>query len=80
MTDGAEKEAAKKKLQTAEFSPTRVFVGKNKEREAKVTLYDAKGNARINMVVDGTGSPRLDFLDETGKVIESLPSSSPKKK
>jgi len=75
MTDGAEKEAAKKKLQTAEFSPTRVFVGKNKEREAKVTLYDAKGNARINMVVDGPGSPRLDFLDETGKVIQSLPSS-----
>jgi hypothetical protein len=67
-------------LQTAEFSPTRVFVGKNKEREANVTLYDAKGNARINMVVDESGSPRLDFLDETGKVIESLPSSSPKKK
>jgi len=32
------------------------------------------------MVVDESGSPRLDFLDETGKVIESLPSSSPKKK
>ena len=55
---------------------TRIFVGKNKDREAKVTLYEAKGNARINMMVDASGVPRLDFLDEFGKVTYSLPGNA----
>jgi hypothetical protein len=73
MPEGPEKEAARKSLRESGFSPTRIFVGKNKEREAKVTLYDAKGNARINMIVDVAGVPRLDFLDEGGKVTYSMP-------
>jgi hypothetical protein len=73
MPEGPEKEAARKSLRESGFSPTRIFVGKNKEREAKVTLYDAKGNARINMIVDAAGVPRLDFLDEGGKVTYSMP-------
>src|SRR3989475_11700416 len=75
MPEGPEKEAARKNLRESGLSPTRIFVGKNKEREAKVTLYDAKGNARINMIVDAAGVPRLDFLDESGKVTYSLPAT-----
>jgi hypothetical protein len=73
MADGPDKEAARKQLREDGLSPTRIFVGKSKERDAKVTLYDAKGNARINMIVDAAGVPRLDFLDESGKVTYSLP-------
>jgi len=76
MPDGPEKQAARKSLRESGFSPTRIFVGKSKEREAKVTLYDAKGNARINMIVDAAGLPRLDFLDESGKVTYSMPGNS----
>ena len=76
MPEGPEKEAARKSLRESGFSPTRIFVGKNREREAKVTLYDAKGNARINMIVDAAGVPRLDFLDEGGKVTYSMPGNS----
>ena len=76
MPEGPKKEAARKSLRESGLSPTRIFVGKNKEREAKVTLYDAKGNARINMVVDVAGVPRLDFLDERGKVTYSLPGAN----
>jgi hypothetical protein len=76
LRDGAEKEEAKQKLREAEISPTRVFVGRSKEREAKVTLYDDHGNARINMVVDANGTPRLDFLDARGSVTYSLPGSN----
>src|SRR6266436_8974364 len=76
MPEGPEKQAARKSLRESGFSPTRVFVGKSKEREAKVTLYDAKGNARINMIVDAAGLPRLDFLDEKGKVTYSLPGAT----
>ena len=73
MPEGPEKQAARQSLRQAASSPTRIFVGKNKEREAKVTLYDAKGNARINLMVDASGAPRLDFLDEGGRVTYSLP-------
>src|SRR5207302_1424590 len=76
MPEGPEKEAARKSLRESGFSPTRVFIGKSKEREAKVTLYDAKGNARINMVVDAAGVPRLDFLNEKGTVTYSLPGAT----
>ncbi|HSS18842.1 MAG TPA: hypothetical protein VLL54_02085 [Pyrinomonadaceae bacterium] len=76
LTDGAEKEAAKQKLREAELAPTRVFVGRTKERESKVTLYDDHGNARINLVVDANGTPRLDFLDARGSVTYSLPGSN----
>jgi hypothetical protein len=76
MPEGPQKEAARKSLRESGFSPTRIFVGKSKEREAKVTLYDAKGNARINMIVDAAGVPRLDFLDENGKVTYSMPGNS----
>src|SRR5262249_20147716 len=76
MPDGPDKQAARKKLSAANFSPTRIFVGRTKERYAKVTLYDAKGNARINLMVDASGAPRLDFLDENGKVTYSLPGNA----
>ena len=76
MPEGTEKEAARKSLREADFSPTRIFVGKDQEREAKVTLYDAKGNARINLMVDVAGVPRLDFLDDKGKVTYSLPGNT----
>ena len=76
MPDGAEKEAARKSLREADSSPTRIFVGTSKDRDAKVTLYYAKGNPRINMLVDAAGVPRLDFLDESGKVTYSLPGAN----
>ena len=46
MPDSAEKEAARNSLRDPELSPTRIFVGKSKEREAKVTLYDAQAGQR----------------------------------
>src|SRR6266481_738567 len=76
MPEGPEKEAARKSLREADLSPTRIFIGKNKDRQAKVTIYDGKGNARINMMVDAAGVPRLDFLDEGGKVTYSMPGNS----
>jgi hypothetical protein len=53
-------------------APRRVFVGKNGSR-ASVTLADAKGQPRLNLIVDGGGDPRIEFLDERGKVVSRLP-------
>lgn len=56
-------------------SPRRVFVGKNADRAATVTLADANGKPRLTMTVDAAGNPRIEFLDENGKVTSRLPSS-----
>ena len=73
MPDGQAKLSALNRLKEENFSPTRVYVGKNAEKESEVTLYDAAGRPRIKMVVAADGVPKLDFLDATGKSIYSLP-------
>jgi hypothetical protein len=36
-------------------------------------MFDIKGKPRIRMVVSAGGTPKLEFLDEAGKVMSSLP-------
>ena len=78
MPDGEAKTAALKNLDEQNFSPTRVYVGKNAEKESEVTLYDASGKARIKMSVSADGAAKLDFLDAGGKVTYSLPNDAKK--
>jgi hypothetical protein len=73
MKDGPEKDAANKKLRQEYFGPPRVFVGKTAERDSKVVLSDPQGRPRLAMAVNAAGDPRLDFLDENGKVTYSVP-------
>lgn len=73
MPDGEAKTLALKKLEEQNRSPTRIYVGKNAEKESEVTLSDAKGKARIRLSVSADGTPKLEFLDENGKVTYSLP-------
>jgi hypothetical protein len=51
----------------------RVFIGRNRDKQALVTLADPNGKTRIRMVVDSTGTPSLKFLDADGKVTFTLP-------
>ncbi len=76
MPDGPDKETAREKLRQAMVAPARVFVGRSKEHEAKITLYDTQGRPRINLLVDASGAPRLDFLDEAGKVTYHVAGNS----
>jgi hypothetical protein len=78
MPDGEAKTAALKKLDEQNFSPTRVYIGKNAEKESEVTLYDAGGKARIKMAVSADGTSKLDFFDANGKVVYSLPNDAKK--
>ena len=52
--------------------PRRVFVGKTSDKAATVSLSDADGKPRINITVDATGNPRIEFLDAAGKVIRTI--------
>jgi hypothetical protein len=83
MPEGPAKQAALKEFQEAgargEFGgQTRVFVGKNAKNTSEVTLADAQGKVRIRMTVEGTGQSSLEFLNQDGKVIYSVPPSGGK--
>lgn len=78
MKDGPEKDAATRKFgseHAGEFKyAPRLFVGRLPENDASaVILMDKESRPRIRMVVDASGGPALQFLDERGKVTYSLP-------
>lgn len=56
----------------------RIFMGKNRNGDVSVRLSDSKGKERIRMVIDSSDIPRLEFLDEKGSVIYSLPPTQDK--
>jgi hypothetical protein len=73
MKDGAEKEAALKALR----GQARVYVGRSRDDGASaVQLYDAEGKLRLRMEVSAAGTPRLEFLDANGKVVQALPDAA----
>lgn len=72
--EGEEKARLKQRWLDAGGQQTkRVFVGKTRGKSSAVILADAKGRARITMLVASDGSPTLNFMDEGGNVIQSLP-------
>ena len=77
IADPAEREAAIKKVRdAAPAGPRRVFVGKTADRSANISLADANGKPRLTLTVDATGSPRIEFLDENGKIVDRMPQGS----
>jgi hypothetical protein len=51
----------------------RLRIGRDYDKSSVIKLKDAKGRVRIEMKVEASGTPKLDFLDELGKVVYSLP-------
>jgi len=82
ITDkAAREEAVQKMLDNGELATTRLFVGKTRDDDATVIrMSDIKGRTRIEMSVQANGNPKLNFLDENGKVIYSLPEDATTKK
>lgn len=77
MPEGAEKQAALKQfIDNGEDGTQRIAVKKLRDKTALISLADTKGKPRIKMSVAPDGTPKLDFLDENGKVTYSLPTSS----
>jgi hypothetical protein len=54
----------------------RLFVGRDNDRSAIVNLRDPNGRPRLRLLVDSLGSPRIEFLNETGRVTYTLSDSS----
>jgi hypothetical protein len=74
IADKAERDAAVAKIRAAAPpGPRRVFVGKTADKAATVSLSDGDGKPRLTLVVDATGNPRIEFLDQQGKVVARVP-------
>ncbi|HKQ99584.1 MAG TPA: hypothetical protein VJT09_02860 [Pyrinomonadaceae bacterium] len=75
-TEEARKAAAKEMRERGEFMVNRLSVGRGRDKSAFMSLSDAKGKPRIKISVAADGNPKIDFLDEAGKVTYSLPGGS----
>ena len=62
---------------TAKAQPaaTRVFVGKNLDKSATVSLADANGKPRLVLKVEPGGAASIEFLDADGKLVQRLPNA-----
>ena len=79
--EAAKNAALKEMRERGDFIVNRVSVGKGRDKTAYLILGDAKGKARIRISVTADGTPKLEFLDAGGKVIQTLPDTTgtPKK-
>ena len=74
IQDKAARDAEMAKIRaSAPPGPRRVFVGKNADKAATVSLADENGKPRLTLTVDPNGNPRIEFLDEAGKVTDRIP-------
>jgi len=77
IKDEAKRKAAiQEMVDNNELTTNRLFLGKRRDNSNELLMCDLKGRPRIRMKVAADGTPKLDFLDEEGKVIYSLPTSS----
>jgi hypothetical protein len=74
LTDPAAREAAVKAARSsAPPAPRRVFVGKDTDRAATVSLADASGRPRLRLRVEAGGDAAIEFLDEVSAVVDRVP-------
>jgi hypothetical protein len=74
--ESARKAAIQKMIDNNELATARLFLGKLRDNSTMLVMSDIKGKPRIRMQVATDGAPKLEFLDEAGKVSYSLPHSS----
>lgn len=72
-----EQQALETKFARVHFAAHSRFFGGYNPDGPMVRLSDKQGRLRLLMIVDKTGSPHIEFLDESGRVTYELPTKSP---
>ena len=76
LPEGPQRDAAVKAVRAkAEPGPRRLFVGKNTDKAATVSLADGQGKPRLVMRVNEDGSASIEFLDADGKTTQRIPAA-----
>jgi hypothetical protein len=74
LPPGPEREQAVQAARAAApQGPRRVFVGKDTEKTATVSLSDANGAPRLVLKVDAEGAASIEFLDGEGRTVQRIP-------
>lgn len=80
MPAGAAKDSALKKLMDPKpgepLYAQRVYVGRDRAKNALVTLSDRMGKVRLRLAVDSVGAAAIEFLDADGRVVSRLPEAA----
>src|SRR6202046_4816241 len=69
-----------KYLQSHGPGHSRIFLGRNDDKSASLTLKDPDGRPRMVLKVAADGSPVIQLLDQNGKVPSKFPARAGKKK
>jgi len=72
----ARKAAIQGMIDSNELQTDRLFLGKRRDNSNQLLMSDIKGRPRIRLRVAPDGTPKLEFLDEAGKVIYGLPNNA----
>lgn len=76
MPDGPAKDAAWEVWRLwqggAAFGAPRMFVGRDERKAAVVDLKDQHGRSRLRLIVDSLGDPRIEFLNDSGRVVRKF--------
>jgi hypothetical protein len=76
ISDPAERQKAVAAARAAApRGPRRVFVGKQPDRSASVSLADAEGRQRLTLKVDAAGTATIEIRDANGTVTDRWPPS-----
>ena len=51
----------------------RVYIGRERTKASAVRLFDPMGRPRLVLSVDSLGTPRMEFLNDSGRVTTRLP-------
>ncbi len=71
MPEGAEKVAELKRLRERYGGKRRVFLGKQRDRAARLVVNDEAGRPRLVLEVAPEGTAAIRFLDANGKVVRT---------
>jgi len=71
MADGPAKTEALRRLESLE-GKARAYFGRAEDGAAVVRLMDPAGKTRLRLRVDASGTPRIEFLDASGKVTKAI--------
>jgi hypothetical protein len=51
----------------------RLYVGRDLAKSAIVNLADPQGRTKLRMLVDSLGNPRIEFLNDSGRIVMKIP-------
>jgi hypothetical protein len=74
--DSALRALRRRFIREGKWEVPRVFVGE-RGRTAMLEMRDTHGRERVRLVVDSADVARLEFLDDSGRVVHRLPNAAP---